>query len=198
MIYDITQPLLMAAIYPGDPKPEKRMLMRLADGDVCNLTALSLCAHNGTHVDAPLHFLADGKGIGDLALSKFIGPAYVGTVDGDVTAAHAAELLKMAKDAYCGAERRILIKGNATVTQEAAEVFAEEGIDLLGNESQTVGPFDAPAAVHLTLLKAEVVLLEGIRLSAVPDGAYLLNCAPINLGDCDGAPCRATLTTLSE
>ena len=198
MIYDITQPLLMAAIYPGDPKPEKRMLMRLADGDVCNLTALSLCAHNGTHVDAPLHFLADGKGIGDLALSKFIGPAYVGTVDGDVTAAHAAELLKMAKDAYCGAERRILIKGNATVTQEAAEVFAEEGIDLLGNESQTVGPFDAPAAVHLTLLKAEVVLLEGIRLSAVLDGAYLLNCAPINLGDCDGAPCRATLTTLSE
>ena len=198
MIYDITQPLLMAAIYPGDPKPEKRMLMRLADGDVCNLTALSLCAHNGTHVDAPLHFLADGKGIGDLALLKFIGPAYVGTVDGDVTAAHAAELLKMAKDAYCGAERRILIKGNATVTQEAAEVFAEEGIDLLGNESQTVGPFDAPAAVHLTLLKAEVVLLEGIRLSAVLDGAYLLNCAPINLGDCDGAPCRATLTTLSE
>ena len=198
MIYDITQPLFMAAIYPGDPKPEKRMLMRLADGDVCNLTALSLCAHNGTHVDAPLHFLADGKGIGDLALSKFIGPAYVGTVDGNVTAAHAAELLKMAKDAYCGAERRILIKGNATVTQEAAEVFAEEGIDLLGNESQTVGPFDAPAAVHLTLLKAEVVLLEGIRLSAVPDGAYLLNCAPINLGDCDGAPCRATLTTLSE
>ena len=198
MIYDITQPLFMAAIYPGDPKPEKRMLMRLADGDVCNLTALSLCAHNGTHVDAPLHFLADGKGIGDLALLKFIGPAYVGTVDGDVTAAHAAELLKMAKDAYCGAERRILIKGNATVTQEAAEVFAEEGIDLLGNESQTVGPFDAPAAVHLTLLKSEVVLLEGIRLSAVLDGAYLLNCAPINLGDCDGAPCRATLTTLSE
>lgn len=198
MLYDITQPLFTADIYPGDPKPEKRMLMRLSDGDVCNLTALSLCAHNGTHVDAPLHFLADGKGIGDLALSKFIGPAYVGTVDGDVTAADAAELLQKAKDAYPDAQRRILIRGDATVSLEAAAVFANAGVDLLGNESQTVGPFDAPAAVHLTLLKAEVVLLEGVRLSAVPDGAYLLNCAPINLGDCDGAPCRATLTTLSE
>ncbi len=198
MIYDITQPLFTADIYPGDPKPQKQMLMRLSDGDVCNLTALSLCAHNGTHVDAPLHFLSDGKGIGDLALSKFIGPAYVGTIDGDVTAADAAKLLKKAKDAYCGAEQRILIRGNATVTPEAAAVFAKAGIDLLGNESQTVGPFDAPAAVHLLLLKAEVVLLEGVRLSAVPDGAYLLNCAPINLGDCDGAPCRATLMTLPD
>jgi arylformamidase len=172
--------------------------MRIADGDVCNLTALSLCAHNGTHVDAPLHFLADGKGIGALPLEKFIGPAYVGTIDGDVTAADAAELLQKAKDAYPDAQRRILIRGDATVSLEAAAVFADAGVDLLGNESQTVGPFDAPAAVHLTLLKAEVVLLEGVRLSAVPDGAYLLNCAPINLGDCDGAPCRATLTTLSE
>ncbi len=198
MLYDITQPLFTADIYPGDPKPEKRMLMCIADGDVCNLTALSLCAHNGTHVDAPLHFLADGKGIGDLALSKFIGPAYVGTIDGDVTAADAAELLQKAKDAYPDAQRRILIRGDATVSLEAAAVFADAGVDLLGNESQTVGPFNAPAAVHLLLLKAEVVLLEGVRLSAVPDGAYLLNCAPINLGDCDGAPCRATLTTLSE
>ncbi len=198
MIYDITQPLFEAENYPGDPKPEKHMLMRLADGDVCNLTALSLCAHNGTHVDAPLHFLKDGKGIGALSLEKFIGPAYVGTVDGIVTAAHAQALLKKANEAHPDAQRRILIRGDATVSLEAAAVFAEAGIDLLGNESQTVGPADAPAAVHLMLLKAEVVLLEGIRLADVPDGAYLLNCAPLNLGDCDGAPCRATLMTLPD
>ena len=194
MLYDITQPLFTADIYPGDPKPQRQMLMRIADGDVCNLTALSMCAHNGTHVDAPRHFYADGKGVGELALEKFIGRAYVGTVNGVVSAADAEELLKQARAA--GAEKRILIKGDATVSLEAAEVFAKAGIDLIGNESQTVGPPDAPAAVHLTLLKAEVVLLEGVRLSAVPDGAYLINCAPLNLGDADGAPCRATLMTL--
>lgn len=196
MIWDISQPVFDCAVYPGDPKPEKAMLSRLENGDVCNLTAFSMCAHNGTHVDAPLHFLKGGKGVGSVALEKFVGPAYVGTMEGDVSALDAETLLETAKAAYPGAEKRILIKGNATVTLEAAEVFARAGIDLIGNESQTVGPEDAPMAVHLALLSAEVVLLEGVRLSLVPDGAYLLNCAPINLGDCDGAPCRAILMDL--
>ena len=196
MIFDISQPVFGCAVYPGDPKPEKTMLSRLSDGDVCNLTAFSMCAHNGTHVDAPLHFLKDGKGVGSVALTKFVGPAYAGTLNGDVSAKDAETLLETAKAAYPGAEKRILIKGSATVTLEAAEVFAHAGIDLVGNESQTVGPEDAPMAVHLALLSAEVVLLEGVRLSHVPDGAYMLNCAPVNLGDCDGAPCRAILCDL--
>lgn len=197
MIYDISQPVLGCAIYPGDPSPEKTMLSRLEDGEVCNLSAFSMCAHNGTHVDAPLHFLKSGKGVGSVALTKFVGPAYVGTHDGDVSAKDAEVLLDKAKNAYPGAEWRILIRGNATVTPEAAEVFVKAGIDLIGNESQTVGPEDAPMAVHLALLSAEVVLLEGVRLSAVPDGAYLLNCAPLNLGETDGAPCRAILLDLN-
>jgi arylformamidase len=197
MIYDISQPVFGCAVYPGDPSPEKTMLSRLEDGEVCNLSAFSMCAHNGTHVDAPLHFLKGGKGVGSVALTKFVGPAYVGTHDGDISAKDAEALLDKAKNAYPGAEKRILIKGNATVTLEAAEVFAKAGIDLVGNESQTVGPMDAPMAVHLALLSAEVVLLEGVRLSAVPDGEYLLNCAPLNLGETDGAPCRAILMDLN-
>ena len=197
MIYDISQPVFGCAVYPGDPSPEKTMLSRLEDGDVCNLSAFSMCAHNGTHVDAPLHFWKGGKGIGSVSLEKFVGPAYVGTMEGDVGAEEARTLLEQAREAYPGAEKRILIKGNATVTLEAAKVFAEAGIDLVGNESQTVGPENAPMAVHLALLSAEVVLLEGVRLSAVPDGAYLLNCAPLNLGETDGAPCRAILMDLN-
>lgn len=196
MVYDISQPVFGCAVYPGDPSPEKTMLSRLEDGEVCNLSAFSMCAHNGTHVDAPLHFLKDGKGIGFVALEKFVGPAYVGTMEGNVGAEAAKDLFERARKTYTGAERRILIKGNATVTPEAAEVFAKAGIDLVGSESQTVGPMDAPMAVHLALLSAEVVLLEGVRLSAVPDGAYLLNCAPLNLGETDGAPCRAILMDL--
>ncbi len=197
MIYDISQPIFGCAIFPGDPSPEKTTLSRLEDGEACNLTAFSMCAHNGTHVDAPLHFLKDGKGVGTVSLEKFVGPAYVGTVEGEVGANEAGDLLAKAKKAYSGAERRILIKGNAMVTLEAAEVFAKAGIDLVGNESQTVGPVDAPMAVHLALLSAEVVLLEGVRLSGVPDGVYLLNAAPLNLGDADGAPCRAILMDLN-
>lgn len=193
MIYDITQPLFECNVFPGDPKPEKKTILRIENGDVCNLTFFSMCAHNGTHVDAPFHFLKDGKGIDQIKLEKFIGPAYVEGHEGDITAQEARRILERAAKAYHGAQKRILIKGNAVVTLEAAKVFAESGVDLLGNESQTVGPESGPMAVHLVLLGAEVVLLEGIRLDAVPDGVYFLNCAPLNLTNTDGAPCRAIL-----
>ena len=91
------------------------------------------------------------------------------------------------------AAKRLLIGGNACVTIEAAKVFAENNIYLVGNESQTVGPLEGPAQVHYELLKAEIVLLEGIRLEGIKEGVYLLNAAPINLGGADGAPCRAIL-----
>ena len=193
MIYDITQPLFECEVYPGDPRPVKKVLLSLERGDVCNLTALTMCAHNGTHVDAPFHFLQQGKPIDQISLEKFIGPAYVAGHAGDVTARDARDILARARQAGREAWKKILIKGDETVTLEAAEVFADAGIDLIGNESQTVGPVNAPKAVHLVLLGAEVVLLEGIRLAAVPDGAYFLHCAPLLLTDTDGAPCRATL-----
>lgn len=196
MIFDITQPLFECEVFPGDSKPVKKAALRMENGDVCNLTEFSMCAHNGTHVDAPFHFYKDGKGIDKIELEKFIGPAFVKGHEGDVTKADAQKILEEAGRLNPQAQKRILIKGKATVTLEAAKVFAEAGIFLVGNESQTVGPENAPMAVHLVLLGAEVVLLEGIRLAAVPDGVYFLNCAPLNLTDTDGAPCRATLMDL--
>ncbi len=189
MIYDITQPLFECVVFPGDPSPKKEDILRIESGDICNLTAFSMCAHNGTHVDAPRHFYENGKGISEIPLEKFIGEACVISHDGNVTADDARRMLECEK-------KKILIKGKATITLEAAKVFAEAGIDLIGNESQTIGPEDAPAECHYVLLKKEIVLLEGIRLAHVPDGIYMLNCAPINLGRVDGAPCRATLTDL--
>jgi arylformamidase len=107
-------------------------------------------------------------------------------------------MLQLARACDERAAERILVKGKATVTEGAAEVFAKAGIKLYGNESQTVGPEDAPMAVHKIMLGAEIVLLEGIRLSEVPEGAYLLDAAPINLGGSDGAPCRAILISMDE
>ena len=72
-------------------------------------------------------------------------------------------------------------------------MLAGRGILLYGNESQTVGPENAPMAVHKILLGAEIVLLEGIRLKSVPEGVYLLSAAPLDLGGAEGAPCRAVL-----
>lgn len=193
MIYDITQPLPECEVYPGDARPEKTAVRSMEKGDAYNLTNLSMCVHNGTHVDAPRHFLKDGKGVDRVSLERFLGPAFVDSREGELGAREAREILDNARRAHEGAQKKLLIRGKAVVTAEAAELFARSGVELIGSESQTVGPEDAPMDVHLILLGAEVVLLEGIRLAAVPDGVYFLSCAPLNLTDADGAPCRAVL-----
>ena len=187
-IFDISQEVFSCGVYPGDPAPEKQTLCATQGGDLYNLSAFSMCAHNGTHIDAPFHFLHDGKTVDQLDLSYFVGDCYVARHTGDVSAADAQQILTKA----CGAQR-ILIGGKATVTAEAAEVFALHNLKLLGNEGQTVGPEKAPMQVHLILLKQDVALLEGIVLQNVPEGHYFLNAAPLNLAGCDGAPCRAYL-----
>ena len=187
-IYDISQEVFSCAVYPGDPQPEKQVLYATEAGDLYNLTFFAMCAHNGTHVDAPFHFLYNGKTVDQMDLSHFVGDCLVARHEGDVTAADAKEILKKA-----GGAERLLIAGRATVTAEAAEVFAAGGIKLLGNEGQTVGPEDAPMQVHLILLRREIALLEGIVLQGVPEGRYFLSAAPLNLGGTDGAPCRAYL-----
>ena len=192
-IYDISQEVFSCAVYPGDPKPEKQTVYSTGAGDLYNLSFFAMCAHNGTHVDAPFHFLHDGKTVDQIDLSHFVGDCFVARHEGDVTAADAENILKKAD----GAER-ILIAGNATVTIEAAEVFAAGGIKLLGNEGQTVGPENAPMQVHLILLRREIALLEGIVLQGIPEGQYFLSAAPLNLGGADGAPCRAYLIDWEE
>jgi len=195
-IYDISQEVFSCVVFPGDPAPQRETLCNMDDGALYNLTAVYMCAHNGTHVDAPYHFINDGKTIDQVSLEKFVGPCYVAEREGVVTAEDAKEILQKASDTNADASKRILIKGNAEVSLEAAEVFAKEKIRLIGNESQTVGPENAPMAVHKVLLGADVVLLEGIRLAVVPEGVYLLNAAPLNLAGADGAPCRAILLAM--
>ena len=187
-IYDISQEVFSCSVYPGDPKPEKQTLCATGAGDLYNLTAFSMCAHNGTHIDAPFHFITAGETVEQMDLEAFVGECYVAWHRGDVTAEAAEKILTKAD----GAER-ILIAGEVTVTEEAAAAFASSGIRLLGNEGQTVGPENAPMKVHLILLGQGIALLEGIVLKHVLEGRYFLSAAPLNLAGCDGAPCRAYL-----
>ncbi len=187
-IYDISQEVFRSQVYAGDPMPGKKQLCSMEKGDLYNLTAFSMCAHNGTHIDAPFHFIKGGKAVDSIGLETFIGLAYVAEHRGIVSGAAAAEILEKAKKQDLEAAKRILIKGDAEVSSEAAKVFADSEILLLGNESQTVGPKAAPMEVHLILLGVGI-----IRLAEVSEGIYFLNAAPLNLSGADGSPCRAVL-----
>gem|GEM_PF-169151 len=191
-IIDISQDVLSCITYPGDPVPESDTVKSFEKGDNHRFSLFSMSAHNGTHVDAPSHFVKDGKTIDEIPLEVFVGECYVAHHEGDVTAEDAEKILEKAE--VLGADERILIAGDATVTAEAARVFASSGaVKLLGNESQCVGPKESPMEVHVILLEAGIILLEGVVLKDVYEGKYLLNAAPINLGGLEGAPCRAYL-----
>lgn len=192
-IYDISQPVFGCEVYPGDPAPKLKVLTQMSEGDLYNLSAFAMCAHNGTHVDAPYHFYQEGKRVDEMNLEAFVGMCYVAKCEGELTAQDAITILEKARIENQKSARRILLKGDVIVTEEAASVFAEAKVLLVGNESQTVGPEKSPMAVHLRLLGAEVAILEGLRLQNVGEGAYFLNAAPLNLNGADGAPCRAIL-----
>lgn len=192
-IYDISQEVFSSCVFPGDPSPKREELSSLENGDVCNLTAFFMCAHNGTHIDAPAHFIEGGKTVDELCLSRVAGYAYVAELRGEIGKKEAEDIMRAAREAHPEAARRILIKGKAVVSAEAAEAFSKAEVLLVGVESQTVGPEASPMEVHKILLTGGTVILEGIRLSEVPGGVYFLSAAPLKLGGADGAPCRAFL-----
>lgn len=185
-IYDISQELFSSRVFPGDKPATGYRTSEIAKGAVCNITALEMHVHNGTHVDAPCHFIEGGKTIDELPLTRFIGQAKVVTVPKVLTDEHVTAIMT-------GSPEKVLLKGEVELTAENAKMFVDYGVKLLGIESQSIGPVSDPQPVHMVLLGAEVIALEGLNLQEVPDGNYLLNAAPLNLKGSDGAPCRAIL-----
>jgi len=170
----------------------RKVLSSISFGDLYNLSSFSMCAHNGTHVDAPAHFLENGLTVDKISLSKTVGWAYVAECNGTLDSHDARDIIDRARTVNAEAAKRILIKG-ASVLDEAAFIFADQDIELLGVECQTVGAENTPMAAHIALLQAGTVILEGLRIGDVREGVYFLCAQPLALADSDGAPCRAVL-----
>lgn len=98
-IYDITQEIFTCVVFPGDPVPEREIILETAKGDVCNLSKFSMCAHNGTHVDAPYHFIQDGKKLDEVPLDAWIGYAYVAAFEGTIEPEDIRRILHQLKEA---------------------------------------------------------------------------------------------------
>lgn len=185
-IYDISQEIFSGAVYKGDPIPSATPLQLLSKGDDCNLSAISLCVHNATHIDAPSHYIPGGKTIDQLDLVQTVGPCVVLMANGSIDADFLTPLLDRGV-------KRILFKNNGTLGIKAARTLAERGVLLVGTENQSIGNGKMEDDVHQALLGQGVAILEGIVLTDVPEGNYYLCAAPLKLGGLEGAPCRALL-----
>ena len=187
-VYDISRELLSAPVYPGDPAPSLHPLQVIGTECEANVSQLSCCVHAGTHVDAPLHYLHNGRSIEQLAPEHFVGPCSVITVTGLLTGSDLEKVLP-----HC--QKRILLHGDgaAFLTQSAAFVLADAGVLLVGTDALSIAPPNEEAPPHRELLGRGIPVLEGLRLDGIEDGDYLLSALPLKLAGSDAAPARAVL-----
>jgi arylformamidase len=204
--YDISVPITPdLPVWPGDPKVIIKQVGKIEAGDEANVSHISLSAHTGTHVDAPFHFVEDGPTLEEMPLSQMMGRAYVQYLpDVDLVT---AEVLKRAK--IPPRTRRVLFKTRnselwvrgetefqtdfVALSADGAKFLVERGVKLVGIDYLSIAPFDNPGPTHEILLKANVMILEGLNLSEVSQGRYTFYCLPLNLQGVDGAPARAIL-----
>lgn len=190
-IYDLSKELFSASVFPGDPVPGKRPFAEISETCPCNLTVLTLGSHNGTHMDAPKHFVKGGLDMEQVSLSKCVGRCKVIVHSGLFTAEDAQEAMR-------DGTKRLLIRGEIEITPEGAQALSKGGLYFLGVESMTVGGKNTGVQVHRALLGGEVVILESAVLTDVPAGSYLLSSAPLKMRGLDGSPCRPILIDLLE
>lgn len=205
---DVSVPLRSGMVHwPTDPPVTIARALDMDHGAACNVSQLSIGAHTGTHMDAPVHFFAQGAGVDTMPLAATIGPARVIAIS-DPTAITATEL--HAHQITQG--ERILFKTRNSarswvndpfhddfvyISHEAAQYLAQIGVQTVGVDYLSVGGFqvDGPETHH-ALLGAGIWIIEGLDLSAIAPGAYDLICLPLRIVGCDGSPARAILRSM--
>jgi arylformamidase len=201
---DISLPIREGMIvYEGDPDISVSSALALERGDPANVSTLRLGSHTGTHMDAPLHFIAGAPGIDTLPLDLLIGPALVAEVDAErlIEPEHLAALplagltrllLKTKNSALW--DRPTFSRHYVALSLAGARLLIERGVKLIGVDYLSIEAFGAEGhPVHKTLLGAGLVILEGLDFRRVTPGVYELYCLPLRIAGGDGSPCRAVL-----
>jgi arylformamidase len=210
-IIDISVPLGGGAIdYPGDPPFRREAVASLEGGDACALSSLSMSAHAGTHLDAPAHFIKGGRTLDQYPPEAFLVDAWVVAVeDEDVVSPRVLEgvairpgeaVLFRTRNSSSGRARSGRFEpGFIELSPEAARACVALGVSLVGLDYVSVErEGDGRYPVHHQLLAHEVLILEGVDLSAVTPGRYRLACPPLLVAGAEAAPARALLWPLQD
>jgi arylformamidase len=206
VIFDISQTLSeRIAVWPGDQKLRYRWTMQIKKGDPCNVSAIQLSSHTGTHVDAPYHFDEAGPDVGCLPLRAYLGKCRVAAVSPKDTIRvpdlqqHEWAGVERVLFKTCGIEKseNTFDRNYVSLSEEAALFLGHLGLLLIGTDAPSVDPFPSRDMLcHKILLSKGVAIVEGLRLAEVPEGDYELICLPLKLSGLDGSPVRAILRSL--
>lgn len=187
-IYDISREMFSTPPYPGDPKSRWEPLQRMDAGSEYNTSAYYACAHAGTHIDAPLHYVFEGTPIDQVDIHRFLGMCTVFTVKGLITGKDIDRML-------LHSQKRILFRGagQAFLSHSGAFALAEAGVLLVGTDASSIGMYEEETPPHKELLQAGIPILENLNLHGVREGDYFLSALPIKMAGMEAAPVRAVL-----
>jgi len=207
MIIDISIPLSVDMVrWEGDPPMVIRQVLKIKEGAEYNLSQIKMSVHQGTHMDAPRHFLDDGALIEDFPLDLLIGEAQVVSIPRDVQSI-TAETLR-ASGIQPGMQRVLLKTRNSefwksslnefqhdfvSLSLDGADYLIEQGVKLVGIDYLSISPGDDFRPVHVRLMENNIAIVETLDLSEVEAGIYQLVCLPLKLMGVEGAPVRAIL-----
>jgi arylformamidase len=208
MIHDVTVPITNTMpVWPSDPPVKLTPQSHLArdKSHTVRLTRIQMGSHSGTHIDAPWHFVENGRQLNQIPIETLVGKANVFELPNIRSIGRQyVERLPLS-----GAERILFKTENSKhwndgrffeefvyLEPEAAQVLVDHGVKLVGIDYLSIDKFKSEKhPTHFVLLERNVVILEGLNLSAVAPGQYHMVALPLNLQDADGAPTRVILVS---
>ena len=193
--------------WPGDPPFSIERVREMDRGDTVNLSKITMGAHSGTHVDAPVHFIKGAKGVDRLLFDLLIGPARIieiadtDTIKEKELAGHGIKKGERILLRTRNSIKKILYSDTFSedfvyMEKGAAEFLVTRGIKTLGVDYLSVGGYKKNGSdVHRTLLNAEILVIEGLDLTEALPGDYNMICLPMKILGSDGAPARVIVKT---
>ena len=204
-IWDISQVLQPGLpVWPGDTPFAFERTWRMDEGSPVNVGRMIMSTHSGTHVDAPLHYAADGQDAAGMSLDAFIGECLVMDARGVSGEIDVADLPHLD-----GADRVLFRQWDRfprdswrsdwkPIAPETIAWLALQGVRLVGTDAPSVDPQESKTmAAHNAVLRHDMRILEGLVLDDVPEGRYELIALPLKLGGGDAGLCRAVLREIA-
>ena len=187
--------------FPGDTIPEFNKIKEI-NQDNYNLSNMRVSVHVGTHVDAPSHFIKNGRTIDEISPERFIGDVQVIEIEDEkeIRKSELEEIEFHSNKILFKTQNSNMISENVFqndfvyLNYEGAEYLIESGIDFIGIDYLTIESLDTTDfSVHKLLLKNNVIVLEGINLKDISPGNYKLIAPPLKITGAEASPVRALL-----
>ncbi len=202
-VYDISWPISSVTTEYKNRKSILSTEIKSFEKDSMRESTICMHSHTATHVDAPSHFLKDGKTIDQIRLDRLIGQARVidlMTVMNAISADDLAryeirvdEIILLRTTNSAAGITDAFNKDFIYLDPSGAQYLADKKVKAVGIDYLGIERGDSEHTTHTILMKADIVVIEGLRLFHTPTDNYFMVCLPLALIGIDAAPARAIL-----